>query len=268
MHAVPSRPRGIAFGLAAALALGGAALAQNAPAVAEIGMEAPNRILFVGNSYLYYGDSLHNHVVRMARAAYPDETFTYKSATIGGAYLDHHDINSHLTPGKLGLDEPFDVVVLQGHSTAMTSDAKVTRFNVAAEAMDEAIRATGARTALYMTPAYSEAHSSYDPEMFGKIDEGYTAAGNALGALVIPVGLAFEIAYERRPEIELHKAFDGSHPTLLGTYLASATTYAALYGKSVVGNPYDYFGSIPAADAAFLQQVAEDAVAAYYGRGS
>ena len=26
----------------------------------------PSRILFVGNSYLYYNDSLHNHVKRMA----------------------------------------------------------------------------------------------------------------------------------------------------------------------------------------------------------
>ena len=80
-------------------------------------------------------------------------------------------------------------------------------------------------------------------------------AGNAADALVIPVGLAFDLAYERRPDIELHKAFDGSHPTLLGTYLAAATTFAALYDVSAVGNPYDYYGAMPAEDAAFLQQV-------------
>jgi hypothetical protein len=64
----------------------------------------------------------------------------------------------------------------------------------------------------------------------------------------------------------LHKSFDGSHPSLLGTYLIAATMYAALYEPSAIGNPYDYFDAIPADDLAFLQQVAEDAVAAYYGR--
>ncbi|WP_421906244.1 DUF4886 domain-containing protein [Mameliella sp.] len=242
------------------------AIAQDAPEIDSLDMEAPKRLLFVGNSYLYYGDSLHNHVVRMARAAYPDDSFTYKSATISGAYLDHHDIDSHLVPGKLGVDEPFDVVILQGHSTAMTTDEKVKRFNDAAKEMQAAIAATGAKTALYMTPAYSDEHRRYDPGMFDKVDAGYTAAGNTLDALVIPVGLAFEMAYERQPDINLHKDFDGSHPTLLGTYLAAATTYAALYGESVVGNPYDYFGSVSEEDAAFLQLVAEDAVAAYYSR--
>lgn len=249
-----------------ALLLPSVAVAETAPAVTDLGMEAPARVLFVGNSYLYYGDSLHNHVVRMARAAYPDDTFTFKSATISGAYLDHHSIASHLEPGRLGVDEPFDVVVLQGHSTATTTDAKLARFNAAVTEMDAAITATGAKTALYMTPAYIDIHKSYDPAMFGKIDDGYTEAGNRVGALVIPVGLAFEMAYERRPDMVLHKTYDGSHPSLLGTYLAAATTYATLYGKLAVGNPYTYYGAVADEDAAFLQQVAEDAVAAYQGR--
>lgn len=242
------------------------AWAQEAPTVTALSTENPKQILFVGNSYLYYGDSVHNHVVRMARAAYPGERFSYKLATIGGAYLDHHNLDSHLEPGKLGLDNPFDVVILQGHSTAMTTDAKVARFNTALTEFDAAIRATGAETALFMTMAYTEDHRNYDPEMFAKIDAGYTAAGNRVGALVLPVGLAFEMAYERRPEIVLHKTFDGSHPSLLGTYLIAATMYAALYDATAVGNSYDYFGAIPADDLAFLQQVAEDAVAAYYDR--
>jgi hypothetical protein len=257
----------LAIASAAALVLAASAGAQEAPAVTEADLDGiPHTILFVGTSYLYYGDSVHNHVVRMARDAYPDEDFTYKSATISGAYLDQHDLSSHLEPGKLGVDEPFDVVILQGHSTAATTDAKLARFNAAVEAMDGEIDATGARTALYMTPAYTEIHDSYDPGMFGQIDAGYTAAGNAAEALVIPVGLAFEMAYEARPDIALHKSYDGSHPTGLGTYLAAATVYAALYEKSAVGNGYDYYGEVPAEEAAFLQQIAEDAVAAYTGR--
>jgi len=32
---------------------------------------APKRVLFVGNSYLYYGDSVHNHVRRIAEQLGP-----------------------------------------------------------------------------------------------------------------------------------------------------------------------------------------------------
>ena len=32
----------------------------------------PQRVLFVGNSYLYYNDSLHNHVERMAMERHPN----------------------------------------------------------------------------------------------------------------------------------------------------------------------------------------------------
>lgn len=237
-----------------------------APEVTTIEGGAPTQLLFVGNSYLYYGDSLHNHVVRMAEAAYPDEDFDYKSATISGSYLDHHDIDSHLEPGKLGLDEPFDVVILQGHSASQNNDKNRERFRSAASDMHKAIEATGAQTALYMSPAYTGQHKDHDPQMSLWLDEGYTRVANELGALVIPVGLAFEEAYSQRPDIVLHKDFDGSHPTLLGTYLAAATTFATLYEELVTGNPYTYFGEISGEDAAFLQQVAEDTVAAYQSR--
>lgn len=244
------------------------AFAQVAPEVDSLGMDAPKQVLFVGNSYLYYGDSLHNHVVRMAKAADPEheDAYSYKSATISGSYLSQHNISSYLEPNRLGLSEPFDVVVLQGHSTAATTPEKSENFQQSVHEFDKLIEATGAATALYMTPAYVEIHKSYDPGMMDKVETVYTEVGNETGALVIPVGLAFEEAYARRPDMELHKAFDGSHPTLLGTYLAAATTYAALYEASAVGNPYDYYGAISAEDAKFLQEVAEDTVASFYAR--
>lgn len=264
--------RRIAGGIAASLptlTLGTtASLGQPAPAVDGLEMAAPKQVLFVGNSYLYYGDSLHNHVVRMAEAADPEneDAYSFKSATISGSYLSHHDVGSYLEPGKLGLSEPFDVVILQGHSTAATTPEKAADFESKVLEFEKLISETGARTALYMTPAYTEIHKSYDPAMIDKIEEVYTSVGNDVDALVVPVGLAFEEAYAQRPDIELHKSFDGSHPTLLGTYLAAATTYAALYDASVVGNPYDYYGAIGREDAAFLQEVAEATVESYYAR--
>ena len=117
-----------------------------------------------------------------------------------------------------------------------------------------------------MTHAYVKPHKRFDPSMTRTLENHYVEAGNANGALVIPVGLAFEEAYKRKPDMNLHKSFDGSHPNFLGTFLAANVVYASLYGRSPVGNDYDYFGKITKEDAAFLQQVAQDTVTKFFGR--
>ena len=117
-----------------------------------------------------------------------------------------------------------------------------------------------------MTHAYSEKHKKYDPGMMEMIRKGYLETGNQVGALVIPVGLAFDAAYKNKPDVKLHKDFDGSHPDRLGTYLASCVVYASLYGKSPVGNTYLMREpEIDAETATFLQTVAWDTVKSFYG---
>jgi len=111
-----------------------------------------------------------------------------------------------------------------------------------------------------------EPHELFDPDMTGKIMRTYVSVGNELHALVIPVGLAFWLAYERRPDIELHKAFDGTHPSLLGTYLAACVVYQSIYGKSAVGIDYDYFGAISKEDAEFLRRIADETVREFLAR--
>ena len=86
-----------------------------------------------------------------------------------------------------------------------------------------------------------------------------------IDALVIPVGLAFEEAYRRFPDLKLHNR-DGTHPSLLGTYLAACTTFATLYGRSPVGNSYRAEGITDEALATQLQQVAQDVVTQFFQR--
>ena len=52
--------------------------------VNELKNKSPERVLYIGNSYLYYNDSLHNHVRRMLEESYGHEfdTGNYKSVTI------------------------------------------------------------------------------------------------------------------------------------------------------------------------------------------
>lgn len=245
-----------------------AALATPAPAVKAPQVDTPTRVLFVGNSYLYYGDSLHNHVRRMAMAADPrlEKKMAYKSATIGGAKLAHHNIDYLTEPGRIGVKEPFQLVILQGGSVAPLSEKRRSEFREKVLEYSKIIAERGGKTALYLTHAYVKPHKRATPEHIRLTEELYVSVGNEAGALVIPVGLAFEEAYRRKPGIQLHKDYDGTHPELIGTYLAACTVYASIYGKSPVGNSYDYFGKIDKEMVAFLQQVAYDTVTKFYGR--
>jgi hypothetical protein len=87
--------------------------------------------------------------------------YKYKSATISGSYLWHHDLTNHLKPGALGLKKPFDVVILQGHSAAHTTPEKHENFVKNATEFNELIKATGAKTALFMTWAYTKKDREY-----------------------------------------------------------------------------------------------------------
>lgn len=242
--------------------------ASYAPDLGQLDNTAPARVLFVGNSYLYYNDSLHNHVRRIAaeRGPLDGDAYQYKSATIGGARLSHHAIGGLLEPGKLGIEKPFELVILQGGSAEVLGDDDRAQFRESALRMSERIRGTGAEVALYMTHAYVKPHKRYSPGMTDTVAQAYVAVGNELSALVIPVGLAFERAYRERPDIQLHKSFDGSHPSLLGTYLGACVVYQSVYGHSAKSIRYDYFGTVGQDDAAFLRRVADETVREFFGR--
>ena len=116
----------------------------------------------------------------------------------------------------------------------------------------------GAIPVFFMSWAYAD-----KPEMTAQLAEAYTVAGNANNALVIPAGLAFARALSEQPELNLYVA-DKRHPTLAGTYLAACVVFAALTGRSPVGNPY--LAGIDAPTAHLLQTVAWETVQDYYGK--
>ena len=242
-------------------------VAAPVPLITAPQVEKPTHVLFVGNSYLYYGDSVHNHVHRLLLAADPamENRISFKSATIGGAALNHHDIEQLTKPGRIGVKEPFQLVILQGGSGEPLSIARSSQFRETAIEFNTVITERGGKTALYLTHAFVKPHRQARPQNISLTEDLYVSVGNEIGALVIPVGLAFELAYQRRPGIKLHKA-DGTHPELIGTYLAACTVYASVYGKSPVGSSYDYFGQIDQETASFLQQVATDTVKSFYVR--
>ncbi len=227
--------------------------------------ESPSRVLFVGNSYLYYNDSLHNHVKRIV-AEFNNEPLEYKSATIGGARLSHHDLTSHLDYQKLGISAPFEWVVLQGGSSETLSPANLVNFEREVRKKTKQARERGTAIALYMTHAYVAPHKRTAPGMQDVIQAGYENVAQTLKIPVIPVGVAFARAYEERPDIALHKAFDGTHPNLLGTFLAANVVVASIYQYDVSTSDYNYFDVIPDKEATYLRSIAQEVVNQYYGR--
>ena len=231
------------------------------PKLSEI--SAPKTILFVGNSFTNYNNSLHHHVRELAVSLHPPEEakkFFFKAITISGGHLSDHVIGAkgmimnHKSKKKKG---PWDVVVLQGHSKEPIKAKKIGRFRASAAQLDAWIRDAGSKTVLFMTWAYK-----HKPEMAQPLAEAYTQLGYELDALVVPVGLAFELARIENPEMELYTE-DRVHPSLLGTYLAANVFVATLYRLSPVGA--SYWAGLHQEEAEFAQQIAWKTVQTYFG---
>ena len=218
------------------------------PAVAAA---SPERVLFVGNSFNYYNNSLHNHYRSLVRASLPDNENRARSMTIsGGKLYEHHGLKAMVK------SEDWDVVVLQGHSLGPIEGAE--QFRKAAKKHAKVIRRAGAEPVLFMTWAYTDR-----PGMTQILDEAYSRLGRDIDADVAPVGLAFERVTRERPSLKL-RTDDRRHPSLAGTYLAACVFYAVLHDRSPQGIDYDADLEPEVAD--YLQTVAWEIVGFYRGR--
>jgi hypothetical protein len=250
------------------------AMAQTRPKVTSLGPDYPTSAIFIGNSFFYYNNGLPGHVSLLQKAADPEHKQDYRNTmvTIGGSGFDWHDVESYFRPdaiGKYSFDDNnvvvfnkpgklFDATVMMDCSQCPIHPTLKPVFTEYAKKDADIVRRHGARPIFFMSWAYAD-----KPEMTAQLAEAYTVAGNDNDALVIPAGLAFARAHEKQPELVLH-APDRRHPSLAGTYLASCVVFAALTGKSPVGNTYH--AGLDAPTAAFLQQVAWDTVQDYYGK--
>lgn len=251
-----------------------ALFAQTRPKITTLGPDFPKTELFIGNSFFYYNNSMHSHVLAMERAADPAHKQDYRatSVTISGSGFDWHDVASYFRPNAIGnysfdeqnnvvfnkLEKLFDVAIMMDCSQCPIHPKLKTVFTDFAKKGSEAARAAGARPVFFMSWAYAD-----KPEMTAQLAEAYTVAGNANDAFVIPAGLAFARAVAKQPELNLY-APDKRHPSLAGTYLAACVVFSALTGRSPVGNSYR--AGIDEPTARFLQDVAWETVQEYYGK--
>ena len=155
---------------------------------------------------------------------------------------------------------------MQGGSGEVLDEDSRRSFNLDAKRMIAQIKNSGGEALLYMIHAYVPPHELYDPQMIEKIRYTYLKAANDYDAMVAPIGIAFMNAYKAKPDIKLHKSFDGTHPDILGTYLSACVLYATIFKKPSSEVQYNYFGAISYKDQKFLQNIADETVKEFFNR--
>ena len=68
--------------------------AQTKPAVKDLGGAAPASVIFIGNSFFYYNNSMHGHVGRFVAEGMKGHTYRNTSVTISGSGLDWHNVEA------------------------------------------------------------------------------------------------------------------------------------------------------------------------------
>jgi hypothetical protein len=244
--------------------------AQVNPKVTDAGVERPASVIYIGNSFFYYNNSLHNHVTQLIRAADPSYQFRSTSVTISGSGSDWHDVGSYFRPNAIGrysfdaennivfnkIERLFDLAIMMDCSQCPVHPQLRHVFFEQMKLHADTVRKHGAKPVFFMSWAYSDV-----PSMTTQLADAYTTAANDSNAFVIPAGLAFANAVQRRPELNLYAA-DKRHPSLAGTYLAAATTYGALFRKSPGG--LKYTAGLSPEIAEFLQSTAWQTLQEYF----
>jgi hypothetical protein len=261
--------RGLLAASAAFMAIGCAQPPTSTPAVSAASGAPPQSLLWVGTSFFYYNNSMHNHVGQLLRSA-GDRGFRQTSATISGSGLNWHDMQAHFKPGGMGSysfnaknevvfntgerarPRLFDAVLMMDCSQCPIHPQLSALFFEAVTRDAAIVRRHGAEPILFMSWAYQDA-----PEMTASLADAYVKAGAANNLRVVPAGLAFARSLARRPDLVLHAA-DKRHPSVAGTYLAAATVMATIYRVSPVGNAYT--AGLPPDVAAHLQSIAAETV--------
>ncbi|HEY2433170.1 MAG TPA: hypothetical protein VGI12_10905 [Vicinamibacterales bacterium] len=176
------------------------------------------RVLFIGNS-LTAANDLPSTVAALGRAA--GVRIECSAVAKPDFSLEDHwrDGEARRTIARRG----WTFVVLQQGPSALPEsrvllDEYVRRF-------DAEIRAAGAKTAVYMVwPSRARATD------FPAVEASYAGAAAAVGAILFPVGEAWQEAWRRDPSLALYGP-DGFHPSASGSALAALVIVETLIGR-------------------------------------
>ena len=157
----------------------------------------------------------------------------------------------------------YDIVVLQEYSMGAIEQSD--SLKLYAKLFCEFIKENGAVPYLYQTWAREKV-----PQYFETIEKVYAEVAEENDARLVPVGRAWRLANQSRPNIQLFDA-DGSHPSNLGTFLAACLFTATITGEIPEKNRTNYtcldiegesitLMILDKLDVVFCQEIAKDII--------
>jgi hypothetical protein len=202
------------------------------------------RVLFVGNSFSFYNNGIHNHLGSLIRSTgeWKKQQNRLRLSTLSGGYMKEQAVD--LEYFLADPSQKWQAIVLQGHSSEPISSNKNKAFILSTANSVKLIKAKGIQPILFMTWGYKN-----QLNMGKDLANVYTKLANKLDVLVVPVGLAFAIAEMQLSDLELFVPDvlgidsegqltyrkDWKHPSEAGTYLAACVFYATLNQRSPEG---------------------------------
>ena len=228
-------------------------------------------VMFVGHSFFYYNNSLHNHLGKLIKADPEIGDIKRRSITINGSSLSWHNVESYLNNQDIGsfkidankdnsyiqYDETnVDAVIMADCSLCPIHPKTKEAFYSYVAKHSKTIRENKAEPILFMTWGYKN-----KPTMYKKLKKEFLRAANLNNLLVVPAGEAFDLGNKSHPEINLYTS-DNRHPSEEGTYLAASVVFATLFGHRTEGNIG--VGNIDPSVAIKLQRIADKTVSEFF----
>ena len=218
------------------------------------------KVLCIGNSFTYYYDShLKLAEIALSQGHYIDMTAAY----VGGYtfYRHLHDLNTIKAIEQF--TTPYDCVFLQNQSQVHALYAQNPKQHKLQknDAIDlvERVRQYSPSSRIWIESTWS--YPAGDCGGFGTEAEfnrllvkGTEMLARAAHTAVSPIGEAFRISREERPDIDLFSK-DRKHQSEYGTYIKSCVNYLMIYGGKFNENASNC--GLDPDSCAFLRSVAE-----------
>ena len=216
------------------------------------------KLLFVGNSFTYYHDLPAMLEKLSCAAGYSIQT---AAVTKGGWYLERYaDPDNEMYPllHETHEQRAWDMIVLQDQSFSPAGHPE--RYLAAVRTLCSQLPCRE-RFVIYQTWAYEDGTEKLQgtgmtyQQMHEALRDACRQAAKQQNALLVPVGDAFRLCHDTRPEIGLYMP-DHYHPSPDGTSLAACVFFAALSGRDP--RTLDGIPDIAPDTAATLRSIARD----------
>ncbi len=216
----------------------------------------PLQILFIGNSYTFVNEMPE---VFAELAELGDHEVNVTMLAKAGFSLNDHAQDPETR--KVLDSQSWDYVILQEKSNLPILDKEEMAQGI--RQLNELTAAQGTKNILFMPWAYRDGFPAAELEdyqaMQSLVANAYLAVAADFELSVAPVGIVWQAALERDPQLDLWSS-DGSHPSPLGSYLAANVFYALIFSQSPVGKT-DFEGAeLTMKTEKLLQEITADLV--------